>query len=95
MRVDSRTRFLASIDRSNIGNARIDGLAKDLKLTGDKFIISLLVLYIPYILVDIPSNWVIKYFQARYYLPFLLVSWVGHHCDDSLTWNLENLIDRA
>lgn len=29
--------LLAFIDRSNIGNARIDGLSKDLHLTGDKF----------------------------------------------------------
>lgn len=29
--------LLAFIDRSNIGNARIDGLAKDLELTGNKF----------------------------------------------------------
>ena len=79
VRIDPCARFLASIDRSNIGNARIDGLAKDLKLTGDKFNISLLVFYIPYVLVDIPSNWVIKHFQAGYYLPFLLISWVGHH----------------
>lgn len=29
--------LLAFIDRSNIGNARIDGLSIDLGLTGDKF----------------------------------------------------------
>ena len=29
--------LLAFIDRSNIGNARIDGLATDLKLDGNKF----------------------------------------------------------
>lgn len=29
--------LLAFIDRSNIGNARIDGLSTDLGLTGDKF----------------------------------------------------------
>lgn len=29
--------LLAFIDRSNIGNARIDGLSTDLRLTGDKF----------------------------------------------------------
>lgn len=29
--------LLAFIDRSNIGNARIDGLSKDLNLLGDRF----------------------------------------------------------
>lgn len=31
----------AFIDRSNIGNARIDGLTEDLRLTGNKFNIAL------------------------------------------------------
>lgn len=61
--------LLAFIDRSNIGNARIDGLATDLKLNGNKFNVALTVFYIPYILVDVPSNWVVKYFGANYYLP--------------------------
>lgn len=70
--------LLAFIDRSNIGNARIDGLSTDLGLTGHKFNIvdyhlwlkvwntlmreiqALTVFYIPYILVDVPSNWVLK-----------------------------------
>ncbi|KAL9631438.1 MAG: hypothetical protein Q9204_004230 [Flavoplaca sp. TL-2023a] len=67
--------LLAFIDRSNIGNARIDGLAKDLELDGTKFNIALTVFYIPYILIDVPSNWVVKYFGANYYLPGLLIAW--------------------
>jgi hypothetical protein len=93
--VDESFRFLASIDRANIGNARIDGLAKDLKLNGDKFNIALLVFYIPYILVDIPSNWIIKYFQAGYYLPFLLISWVGHSLLDFPALLLAKLVFRG
>ena len=37
---------------------------KDLKLTGNKFNIALTIFYVPYILVDVPSNWVLKYFGA-------------------------------
>lgn len=44
--------LLAFIDRSNIGNARIDGLATDLKLDGNKFNIALAIFYVPYIFVD-------------------------------------------
>ncbi len=50
-------------------------MPKDLKLTGDKFNVALTVFYIPYILIDVPSNWVVKYFQAGYYLPALMVAW--------------------
>lgn len=67
---------MAFIDRSNIGNARIDGLAADLDIaTGTKFNIALLVFYIPYILVDVPSNWVIKHVKAGIYLPALITLW--------------------
>ncbi|MCJ1303745.1 hypothetical protein MMC08_006555 [Hypocenomyce scalaris] len=67
--------LLAFIDRSNIGNAKIDGLVTDLKLTGNKFNIALTVFYVPYILVDVPSNWVLKYYGAGRYLPALIVGW--------------------
>ena len=43
----------AFIDRSNIGNAKIDGLDTDLKLTSTKFNTALVVFYVPYILVDV------------------------------------------
>ncbi|KAF2738575.1 MFS general substrate transporter [Polyplosphaeria fusca] len=67
--------LLAFIDRSNIGNARIDGLAEDLHLDANKFNIALAVFYVPYICYDVPSNLVIKYFRAGYYLPVLLIAW--------------------
>ncbi|KAJ0384011.1 hypothetical protein COL922a_009272 [Colletotrichum nupharicola] len=57
--------LFAFIDRSNIGNAKIDGLTEDLNIsTGTKFNIALLVFYIPYILVDVPSNWIVKKVRA-------------------------------
>lgn len=68
--------LLAFVDRSNIGNARIDGLATDLKLgTGSKYNIALTVFYIPYILVDVPSNWLVKVVGGGRYLPALSVFW--------------------
>jgi hypothetical protein len=60
--IDVWYKLLAFIDRSNIGNARIDGLATDLKLTGNKFNVALVVFYVPYIAVDVPSNWIVKHF---------------------------------
>ena len=71
------SRFFGSLDRANIGNAAISGLSKELKLVGNKFNVALLVFYIPYILIDVPSNLVVKHLRAGYYLPFLLISWVS------------------
>ncbi|KAK0623998.1 MFS transporter-like protein [Immersiella caudata] len=64
------------IDRSNIGNARLAGLPEDLGITtGTGFNVALLVFYIPYILVDVPSNLLLKKFKAGVYLPTLITSW--------------------
>ncbi|KAK0126811.1 hypothetical protein ONS95_008391 [Cadophora gregata] len=68
--------LLAFIDRSNIGNAKIDGLAEGLNiLKGNKFNIALAIFYVPYIIVDIPSNWLVKRIGAGYYLPGLVFGW--------------------
>ncbi|CAO2649150.1 Nn.00g100990.m01.CDS01 [Neocucurbitaria sp. VM-36] len=64
------------IDRSNIGNARIAGLTEDLHMTqGTSFNVALLVFYIPYILVDVPSNLLVKKLRAGIYLPSLITAW--------------------
>lgn len=33
------------------------------------------VFYVPYILIDVPSNLVIKHFKAGYYIPALIIGW--------------------
>ena len=48
--------FFPFIDRINIGNARIQGLEKDLHLTGNQFNVALVVFFIPFILFEAPSN---------------------------------------
>ena len=48
--------FFPFIDRINIGNARIQGLEKDLDLTGNQFNIALAVFFIPFIICEAPSN---------------------------------------
>ncbi|EUC41167.1 hypothetical protein COCMIDRAFT_106858 [Bipolaris oryzae ATCC 44560] len=64
------------IDRSNIGNARIAGLTTSLSIpTGTRFNIALLVFYIPYILIDVPSNLLVKRLRAGIYLPTLITCW--------------------
>ncbi len=40
-----------------------------------KLLVALVVFYVPYILVDVPSNWIIKRFRAGFYLPLLIICW--------------------
>ncbi|KII94771.1 hypothetical protein PLICRDRAFT_693103 [Plicaturopsis crispa FD-325 SS-3] len=68
--------WLASfIDRTNIGNARIAGLEKDAHLVGNQFNTALAIFYAPYLVVELPSNWVLKKVAANRWLPFLVFWW--------------------
>ncbi|KAF9534345.1 MFS transporter [Crepidotus variabilis] len=63
------------IDRSNIGNARIDGLERDTKLVGDQYNIILAVFYVTYIAVEMPSNMLLKKMKPNRWIPFLVMMW--------------------
>uniref|UniRef100_A0A0B7KJV9 Major facilitator superfamily (MFS) profile domain-containing protein n=1 Tax=Bionectria ochroleuca TaxID=29856 RepID=A0A0B7KJV9_BIOOC len=67
--------LLCFLDRTNIGNARLFGLEADLHMSGDMYQVAVAVLFIPYILVEIPSNLVIKRFRPSRWLAFITVSW--------------------
>lgn len=64
--------LLCFIDRTNIGNARIAGLERDLGLVGYEFNIALTVFYIAYILSEVPSQICMKLIGARIWITFLV-----------------------
>ena len=64
--------MLCFLDRANIGNARIQGLEKDLGLQGLQFNWALSIFYIVYLLVEVPSNIILKRVGPKFYLPFLV-----------------------
>ncbi|KAF2011979.1 major facilitator superfamily transporter [Aaosphaeria arxii CBS 175.79] len=64
--------MLCFIDRANVGNARIQGLAVDLELRGYKFNWALSAFYVTYLIFEIPSNILLKRFGPRIHLPFLV-----------------------
>ncbi|KAG0143674.1 hypothetical protein CROQUDRAFT_672820 [Cronartium quercuum f. sp. fusiforme G11] len=63
------------IDRTNIGNAKIAGLENDLGLTGIRYNISIAVFFVTYIIVEIPSNHLMRRFGAKAWLPVLVCGW--------------------
>ncbi|KAI0921740.1 hypothetical protein AcW2_006624 [Taiwanofungus camphoratus] len=63
------------LDRTNIGNANIAGLPQDLHLHGTQFNTALSVFYVSYILVELPSNWILKKMKASRWLPILVAVW--------------------
>ncbi|EAS34242.3 MFS transporter [Coccidioides immitis RS] len=46
----------AYIDRANIGNAKIEGLLTDLKLSGTQYSFAVSIFFLPYVICEVPSN---------------------------------------
>ncbi|KAJ5782080.1 hypothetical protein N7457_003854 [Penicillium paradoxum] len=67
--------FFDCMDRSNLANAKTDGLDKDLNLKGDDYSLLILLFYIPFGLFDLPWNLLIKRFSGRLMLSFMSVVW--------------------
>ncbi|CUA66797.1 putative transporter C1683,12 [Schizosaccharomyces pombe 972h-] [Rhizoctonia solani] len=65
--------YLANfIDRTNVGNARVAGLEKDIGLVGYQYNIGLSIFYITYALSEVPSNLLLKRVGADKWIPILV-----------------------
>ena len=60
--------LLAFLDRTNIANASVFGLQKDLKLTGTQYNTALTMFFVPYIVFEIPSNIILKRLKPHVWL---------------------------
>ncbi|KAJ0377093.1 hypothetical protein COL922a_014122, partial [Colletotrichum nupharicola] len=67
--------LLSFLDRVNIGNARLYGMEEDLGLKGDQYQIAVSILFVTYILSELPSNLVIKRFTPSRWIAFITTSW--------------------
>ncbi|RYO99416.1 hypothetical protein DL764_006811 [Monosporascus ibericus] len=63
------------LDRVNIGNARLYGLESDLGLTDDQYQVAVSILFVTYILFEIPSNLVLKPFTPQRWIAFIAFGW--------------------
>ena len=66
---------LAFIDRINIGNARLQGLEKDLKMRGQDYNVALFIFFVPYILFEVPSNLLIRKIAPSTWLSSIMILW--------------------
>ncbi|KAL4948868.1 major facilitator superfamily domain-containing protein [Aspergillus filifer] len=68
--------LISHLDRANIGNAKIEGLTTDLGLDGVKWNIVLSIFFVPYVLLEVPSNMLLKRFaRPSVYLGILITCW--------------------
>ncbi|KAI0764538.1 MFS general substrate transporter [Trametes elegans] len=67
--------FLSSLDRSNVGNARIAGLQKELKMSDTEYSIALTVTTIALLVTDIPLNVLVKTIGPRFMVSGMVILW--------------------
>jgi len=68
--------LLCYLDRGNIGNAKIEGLQQDLKLTDNQYNICLTVFFITYSFFEVPSNILLKWLgKQSIYVPSMMLAW--------------------
>lgn len=66
---------LSFLDRTNIGNARLVGLERDLGLKGLDYNIALAVFFPFYIAAEIPSNMILKRIRPGLWFMIIMVAW--------------------
>ncbi|KAA1083091.1 hypothetical protein PGT21_024815 [Puccinia graminis f. sp. tritici] len=84
--------FLSFLDRANLGNVRIVGLQKDLDMSDYDYSMALTLTFIPYILVDLPSNLLMRKIGAGIYIPLLVTIWGLVTCLQGLVTNYKGLL---
>ncbi|KAK7430998.1 hypothetical protein QQZ08_002528 [Neonectria magnoliae] len=67
--------LLSFLDRSNVGNARIEGMVDDIGMTGNQYLTGLTLYFIGYVLFEIPCNIILKRTTPRLWLPTLTIAW--------------------
>ncbi|KAL1881256.1 hypothetical protein Daus18300_001108 [Diaporthe australafricana] len=68
--------ILNYLDRNNIATARLAGLEKDLHLVGNQYQTSVSILFVGYLLMQVPSNMLLnKMGKPSLYLPCCMVVW--------------------
>ena len=67
--------FTNTLDRANLGNAKTDGLEKDLGLVGNQYSLLLVLFYIPYALFNVPWTLAAKRLSPSLVIPFAICVW--------------------
>lgn len=67
--------LVAFLDRSSIGNAKLYNMEADLHITDTQYLICLSIFFIPYALLDVPSNIFLKRLRPSVWLSSIMVLW--------------------
>ncbi|KAH6975707.1 major facilitator superfamily domain-containing protein [Ilyonectria destructans] len=84
--------FLSFLDRTNIGNAKIQGLVEDLHMSDRDYNLALFVFFVPYILFEVPSNIIIRKVKPSTWLASIVTLWGIATIGQDLIQDLQGLI---
>ncbi|GAA5817408.1 hypothetical protein MFLAVUS_010954 [Mucor flavus] len=84
--------LLLSLDRNNIGNARLGTLEKDLNLVGNDYYTALTIFFAGYVLFHIPSNLLVKKLRPSRWISSTMILWGICSLCQAFTHNAAGLI---
>lgn len=84
--------LLAFLDRVNVSNANAYGMAKDLNISSFQWNIALAVFFPPYIVFEIPANWMLKFLKPHVWLGICLVCFGAVSIGQGFVKNFHELI---
>ncbi|KAL1304988.1 hypothetical protein AAFC00_003892 [Neodothiora populina] len=67
--------LISFLDRTNIGNAKIDGLVEDLNLTDGQYTASLSIFFVSYSVFEPLTNVLLKRLRPSIFLPLIMIIW--------------------
>lgn len=67
--------LLSFLDRGNIGNAKIEGLAETLELKGNEYNLCLTIFFVFYASMEIPCNTILRYVKPKIFIPVTMMLW--------------------
>ncbi len=82
--------FIAIVDRSNVGVAALT-MNRDLGLSATAFGFAAGVFFVPYVLLEVPSNLALVRFGARWWIARIMASWGLISAAHAFAWNADSL----
>ncbi|KAJ5675404.1 hypothetical protein N7462_008301 [Penicillium macrosclerotiorum] len=69
--------LVSFLDRTNIGNAKIDGLSQDLDMTADQYNATLTIFFVSYSVFEPLTNILLKRLRPSIFIPCIMLAWVS------------------
>ncbi|KAL2183949.1 MFS general substrate transporter [Thermothelomyces heterothallicus CBS 203.75] len=84
--------LLAFLDRTNIGNAKIAGLNKDLDLSTGEYNATLTIFFVSYAVFEPLSNILLKRLRPSIYIPIIMILWGASMLGMGFVYNWSGLM---